>query len=69
MNMTMIRWWFKPNEKLPAHKEQVLVRYNETIELAYFDSEQRLFLLKDGTKTYRMDDNIEWMETLRSEGL
>jgi hypothetical protein len=69
MNMVMVRWWFKASEKLPAHKEQVLVRHEDSIELAYYDKEEGLFKLKNGSRSFRVEDGIEWMETLRGEGL
>lgn len=68
-HIRMIRWWHNPTEQLPLHREQVLVRYDDKFELAIYDSEQGVFKLRNSTSIFSKEDNIEWMELLRAEGL
>ena len=52
--------WYKPDEKLPADEEKVLVRFNDKIESAFYDSETSAFRLRDGT-VLRREDDVMWM--------
>jgi hypothetical protein len=64
---SMIRWWYRPSEKLPAHREQVLIRFNDRVEVAVYDAALEQFILRNGNGSLGTRDGLEWMEMLRAE--
>jgi hypothetical protein len=60
--------WYKPQEKLPEHNEQVLVRMGDYIDLALFNQESKVFVLRTGIE-YSTKDDVTWMGLLMNQEL
>jgi hypothetical protein len=60
--------WYRPVDRLPEDKEQVLVREGDYIELAQYDKPGDCFRLKNGT-TRTQRDNFIWIGVGRESGL
>jgi hypothetical protein len=53
--------WNRPKDKLPNHKEEVLIRYGGIFNLATYNEHDKVFILRDGSQ-YGIDKiNIQWL--------
>jgi len=52
--------WVKAKDKLPEHRQEVLIRHQTIIDLAIFDAERKKFILKSGEGIDKKDD-VSWL--------
>ena len=53
--------WNRPKDKLPNHQEEVLIRYGGIFNIATYDDDKKVFILRSG-EIYGIDKiNIQWL--------
>ncbi len=53
--------WNKTKESLPAHQQEILIRYAGTTNIAKFDSNSKAFLMSNGSAISYERESVEWM--------
>jgi len=56
----MIQWLYT-QQKLPQHREHVMVRLSYDFNLASFDAKKRVFVLNDGRELSANLDKLQWL--------
>jgi hypothetical protein len=51
---------------LPEHNEEVLVRCRGMVDLALFNLDRKVFILRNGNE-YGMEEDVWWTALLRSD--
>jgi hypothetical protein len=58
--------WINAKDKLPANREEVLIRHKEDFHLAVFFENEKRFVIDNGSQ-YKVDGELLWSRLIGSK--